>query len=43
MRDLRNIGCKLKYVLMPKFKEERGKELRNCKMTIRKKNKKKRR
>lgn len=31
MRDLRMIGYKLKYVLLPKMREEQGKELRNCK------------
>lgn len=30
MRDLRMIGYKLKYVLLPKMKEDKGKELRNC-------------
>ena len=30
LRDLRMIGYKLKYVLMPKMREEKGKELRNC-------------
>jgi hypothetical protein len=30
MRDLRMIGFKLKYVLIPKEHEDNGKELRNC-------------
>ena len=34
MRDLKMIGYKLKYVLNPKMREERGKELRNCKLKI---------
>ncbi|KAL4432776.1 hypothetical protein ABPG74_011597 [Tetrahymena malaccensis] len=29
LRDLRMIGYKLKYVLLPKMKEDKGKELRN--------------
>lgn len=34
MRDLRMIAYKLKYVLMPKMREEKGKELRNCNISI---------
>ena len=30
MRDVRMIGYKLKYVMLPKMREENGKELRNC-------------
>jgi len=30
MRDLKMIGYKLKYVLLPKMREDSGKELRNC-------------
>jgi len=31
MRDLKMIMYKLKYVLIPKMREEKGKELRKCK------------
>lgn len=31
MRDLRMILYKLKYVLLPRMREENGKELRKCK------------
>lgn len=31
LRDLYQIGYKLRYVLNPKAQEEAGKELRNCK------------
>ncbi len=31
MRDLKMIGYKLRYVMLPKSREEGGKELRNCK------------
>ena len=34
MRDLRMIGYKLKYVLLPRMREDKGKELRNCNYTI---------
>ena len=30
LRDLRMIGHKLKYVLLPKVREEGTRELRNC-------------
>ncbi len=30
MRDVRMIGYKLKYVLMPKMQEDKGKDLRKC-------------
>ena len=30
MRDLRMIGYKMKYVMLPKMSEDKGKELRNC-------------
>ena len=30
MRDLRMIGYKLKYVLLPKMREDKGKDLRKC-------------
>ena len=30
MRDLKMILYKLKYVLLPKMREEKGKELRKC-------------
>ena len=34
MRDLKMIGHKLKYVLLPQMKEDQGKELRNCKIIL---------
>jgi hypothetical protein len=30
MRDLKMIGYKLKYVLLPKMQEDKGKDLRKC-------------
>lgn len=30
MRDLKMIFYKLKYVLLPRMREEKGKELRKC-------------
>jgi len=35
MRDLKMIGYKLKYVLLPKMREDSGKELRNCNIKTR--------
>lgn len=32
MRDLKMIAYKLKYVLLPRMREEKGKELRKCKI-----------
>jgi len=30
MRDLRMIAYKMKYVMLPKMSEDKGRELRNC-------------
>jgi hypothetical protein len=34
MRDVRMIGYKLKYVLMPKMQEDKGKDLRKCNILV---------